>query len=454
MAKRPIPTKPKLEKIDPDDPDYQDPLSEGEQESRPKKSKKLFKLFMIFLIICCAGGYGYIEYKKRFGAADQEVIKKNDEGEESDEFASANPDAENSDDSGESNNTQDEVEDLQFEPGTPTDTNVVTASEEKSETETDTSLDLDEPIDFGESNIQEKTVENNSTTAENNSGQEKEVKDDLLIDFGSDNNESVSKEPQEDFAEKSEENDKEFFLEPEEKLTEEKSGKTEVIEPDKATEEDFEAFDLNDETTSEKTENKPDEFFPVKEPKPLENLSDEKISNQNKSTQKIPAKRPPRLNNSIKSSKNSNSRGNTRSIARPENKENVSRFRWKQISSKDWQTPAGLVYGPGSREGHRIKHVLKHAENMPKRPGKHGVFIIKVKDDVFQLVDEAYQIAIKRGPPDVKKYQDGDRTVYTVNMKRKVGYIGGQYGEKNNNPPAYKIRFVLEGKNVITAFPM
>lgn len=50
--------------------------------------------------------------------------------------------------------------------------------------------------------------------------------------------------------------------------------------------------------------------------------------------------------------------------------------------------------------------------------------------------------------------QQGTRTVYTVNMGREVGFIGGQLGAAMGNPGAFHIRLVLEGTNVITGFPV
>jgi hypothetical protein len=113
---------------------------------------------------------------------------------------------------------------------------------------------------------------------------------------------------------------------------------------------------------------------------------------------------------------------------------------------------AGLRYGSGSREGHRLKHVLLHALDQPDRPGSHGVFD-GGRDTALTVIDEAYRIARQRGPPTrVKKY--GGRTVLTVDMGRRVGYVGGQAGKKQGYPPASHVRLVLEGVNVITAFPL
>jgi hypothetical protein len=40
-----------------------------------------------------------------------------------------------------------------------------------------------------------------------------------------------------------------------------------------------------------------------------------------------------------------------------------------------------------------------------------------------------------------------------VDLGRRIGYIGGQTGKRKNYPAASHLRLVLEGQNVITAFP-
>jgi hypothetical protein len=116
------------------------------------------------------------------------------------------------------------------------------------------------------------------------------------------------------------------------------------------------------------------------------------------------------------------------------------------------ESPAGLRYGPGSLEGHRWNHVLRHAADQPDRPQPHGVF----DDDPAQIVaviDEAYELA-RQGDRRVREKRDGPRTIYTVDMGRRVGYVGGQTGRRQGHPPATGVRLVLEGRNVISAYPV
>lgn len=116
---------------------------------------------------------------------------------------------------------------------------------------------------------------------------------------------------------------------------------------------------------------------------------------------------------------------------------------------RNYESPAGLVYTPGSREGHRRDHVLRHARDDPDKP-VHGVFDDKAA--VFALVDEAYE-KVKSRSSDVETKQEGNRTVHTVHMQRRVGFKGGRSGRQQNNPPLNRIRLVLEGNRIITAYP-
>jgi len=116
-----------------------------------------------------------------------------------------------------------------------------------------------------------------------------------------------------------------------------------------------------------------------------------------------------------------------------------------------YQSPAGLRYRRGSQHGHRLKHLMAHAKDQPDRPGQHGVFDSAVPSSVVALVDEAYQQALA-GKNTRERHED-DRTIYTVNLGRRIGYIGGESGNRRGQPAARHLRLVLEGKNFVTAFP-
>lgn len=126
----------------------------------------------------------------------------------------------------------------------------------------------------------------------------------------------------------------------------------------------------------------------------------------------------------------------------------------RDLGGKVWESAAGLKYGPGSQEKHRLLHVMRHSKDQPNRPGKHGVFSGQgERKKVLALIDEAY-LKAQKGSKNVERKKEGNRVVYTVNMGRRIGFVGGQVGNKQGKPPAYKIRLVLEGSNVITAFPL
>lgn len=116
-----------------------------------------------------------------------------------------------------------------------------------------------------------------------------------------------------------------------------------------------------------------------------------------------------------------------------------------------YESPAGLVYGPGSEEGHRLKHIARHLEDQPTRPGSHGVFLGDMQDFLV-AIDDAYTRA-KKGAKGTTKKEDDGSAVYDVTFEKPIGFIGGETGGKKKKPAAKKIRLVVRGSNVITAFP-
>jgi hypothetical protein len=121
-----------------------------------------------------------------------------------------------------------------------------------------------------------------------------------------------------------------------------------------------------------------------------------------------------------------------------------------QIGGERYRSPAGLIYGPGSQHGHRLKHVLAHGHDEPNRSGPHGVFNQGDEESIVRLIDEAYLVSAERGE---SRVEDG-RRVLTVDMGRTIGYVGGQVGIRAGHPKCNHIRIILEGSNVITAYPL
>lgn len=122
----------------------------------------------------------------------------------------------------------------------------------------------------------------------------------------------------------------------------------------------------------------------------------------------------------------------------------------KDIGRGAFESTAGLIYR-SERSENRVDHVMQHSHDIPSKP-VHGVFDGN-REEILALIDEAYMIAQKRGPPQVVTEDQGDRETITVNLNRKIGYMGGENGARRNHPPLKKIKLVLEDRDVITAYP-
>lgn len=123
----------------------------------------------------------------------------------------------------------------------------------------------------------------------------------------------------------------------------------------------------------------------------------------------------------------------------------------KDLGGDRYITPAGLMFTRGSAEGHRLDHLERHTEDDPSRPGKHGVFDGGM-EGALKTIDRAYERA-KTGSRTTKEVDQG-RTIYTVDMGGRVGYVGGRDGNRQNKPMARRVRLVLDQNRVITAFPL
>ena len=94
---------------------------------------------------------------------------------------------------------------------------------------------------------------------------------------------------------------------------------------------------------------------------------------------------------------------------------------------------------------------MQHAKDDTTKP-IHGVFEGN-RDQILAVIDEAF-LKTKKGGRDVRSEKQNNRLVYTVNLGRKIGYMGGSEGKRTNNPACRYVRIVLEDGNVvITAYP-
>jgi hypothetical protein len=95
---------------------------------------------------------------------------------------------------------------------------------------------------------------------------------------------------------------------------------------------------------------------------------------------------------------------------------------------------------------------MAHTRDEPDRPGSHGVFFVQDPQQVVALIDEAFGLA-RRGEHTTTRQED-DRRVHTVDMRRVIGYVGGESGARSGHPEVRRIRLVLQGSDLITAFPV
>lgn len=147
----------------------------------------------------------------------------------------------------------------------------------------------------------------------------------------------------------------------------------------------------------------------------------------------------------------SSSSQSTRQESSTDSDSNLKYGLLRDLGGERYISPAGLMYTPGSAEGHRLKHVERHARDDPGRPGSHGVFDGGM-EGALQTIDKAYERAKKKQRTTVK--EERGSTVYTVDMGGRVGYVGGQTGKRKRNPMARRVKIVVQGNRIITAFPM
>jgi hypothetical protein len=123
----------------------------------------------------------------------------------------------------------------------------------------------------------------------------------------------------------------------------------------------------------------------------------------------------------------------------------------KNDGSEVYISEAGLRYTRGSEEGHRIKHLARHLEDIPNRSGNHGVFEGGWQV-TLQRIDDAYRRS-KQNDAKTKVRKEENRSIIETEFSEPIGYVGGRDGAKKGNPATRRLRLVTEGDRFITAFP-
>lgn len=124
----------------------------------------------------------------------------------------------------------------------------------------------------------------------------------------------------------------------------------------------------------------------------------------------------------------------------------------KSVGKDRYESPAGLIYAPGSEEGHRLSHIERHLDDDPQRPGSHGVFQGSMEQFLI-AIDEAYRRARGHAKGTRTRSEEAE-TVYEAPFDQPIGYLGGSLGRDKGNPPLKRLRVVVRGTNLITAFPI
>ncbi len=110
-----------------------------------------------------------------------------------------------------------------------------------------------------------------------------------------------------------------------------------------------------------------------------------------------------------------------------------------------WQTPSGLLLGRGA-----LRAVLNHAADNPRANGTHGVFE-GGRRGALSVVNEAWSRARQGGEGvTVESGRNGSRVI-TVEMGRRVGFVGGA---ERSHPPASKVRLIVTRNELIAAHPV
>ncbi len=133
-------------------------------------------------------------------------------------------------------------------------------------------------------------------------------------------------------------------------------------------------------------------------------------------------------------------------------KKSLPGIKLEKIGKDSWLSPAGLRYRGRDPNGlTHVEHIERHTHDIPARDGPHGVFD-GGSAVAFAVIDEAWKLAQQRH---LRADREGDRSSYTVDMHRRIGYLGGRTGAAKRHPPLKRVFIVFTSgtHDIITAFP-
>lgn len=129
-----------------------------------------------------------------------------------------------------------------------------------------------------------------------------------------------------------------------------------------------------------------------------------------------------------------------------------SKERLTEIRPDVYESLAGLIYGKGSEDGHRLKHILQHADDEPSKK-VHGVFEGD-REKILEWIDDAWT-RYQKQEATVRSSLQNSRIVITAKMNQRIGYVGGEEGERKGHPECRFLRLVVDKPNkIVTAYPV
>lgn len=158
------------------------------------------------------------------------------------------------------------------------------------------------------------------------------------------------------------------------------------------------------------------------------------------------------------SSKKSKPLGETSSSPRTDKKatqgtaEEPAKERLTEIRPDVYESLAGLIYGKGSEDGHRLKHIMQHAEDEPSKK-VHGVYEGD-REQILEWIDDVWT-RYQNQDSTVRSSLQNSRIVITAKMNERIGYVGGEEGERKGHPECRFLRLVVDKPNkIVTAYPV